>query len=156
MCLNCCASTSLQLLHRMAPSPGTPVGGERSPRSPRRASTAASSAAGPGPMQVDAVGHGRVFCPVPTCPCSDPARAAGWTNDTTRPYKHYTRLPPHLKPSLSKTCMLHHSWRLTPWLRPSVPSPLKQHQDRLGFEFNTFGMPTLLVAEKASSHSSPP
>lgn len=74
--------------------------------------------------------------------------------DETRLYKPYTRLPHHLAPSLSKNCHWHQSWRLTLWLGPSAPSHLKQPQDRLGFEFNTFGMPMLLVAEKASSHSS--
>lgn len=77
----------------------------------------------------------------------------------TRPsrlYKPYTRLPHHLAPNLSKNCHWHPNWRLTLWLGPSVHSHLKQPQDRLGFEFNTFGMPLLLVAEKASSHSSRP
>jgi hypothetical protein len=48
------------------PMPGTPVGSERPPceRSPR------ASAAQPS----------RVFCPVPSCPCSYPARARGWAS----------------------------------------------------------------------------
>ena len=69
----------------MAPSPGTPCGGERAPRSPRRGP--AADAGGPAAMQVDGTGAaplGRaVFCPVPGCPASDPARANGWANHTT-------------------------------------------------------------------------
>ena len=77
----------------MAPSPGTPVGGERpcrrrsdSPRSPRAAAAVAAVGDGAGPsslpMEVDNV-RGRVYCPVTTCPCSDAARAPGWQSVAT-------------------------------------------------------------------------
>ena len=62
----------------MAPSPGTPVGGERAPRSPRRGAVAA------GGMEIDSgEGASRVFCPVAGCPCADPLRARGWASATT-------------------------------------------------------------------------
>ena len=65
----------------MAPSPGTPVGGERAPRSPRRAAAADGAPAG---MDVDSgVDVSRVYCPVVGCPCADPLRARGWTSVTT-------------------------------------------------------------------------
>ena len=72
----------------MAPSPGTPLGGERAPRSPRRGP--AADAGGPSAMLVDGDGAAsssraarRVFCPVPGCPASDPTKAYGWANQTT-------------------------------------------------------------------------
>ena len=72
----------------MAPSPGTPLGGERAPRSPRRGP--AADAGGPSAMLVDGDGAAsssraarRVFCPVPGCPASDPTKANGWANQTT-------------------------------------------------------------------------
>ena len=65
--------------------PGTPIhpaiaragGRQRSstPRSPRGRAAAAGS-----DMDVAAP---RVYCPVAGCPCSDPARTAGWANHTT-------------------------------------------------------------------------
>ena len=75
----------------MAPSPGTPVGGERPSR------RAAPAPGGGVPMEVDgppsaaggpdvampAAGPGRLFCPVSGCPCGDAARCAGWTSETT-------------------------------------------------------------------------
>jgi hypothetical protein len=75
----------------MVPAPGTPVGGER----PSRQLAAASG----GAMDVDsgvaaavddipmaaapAPGQGRLYCPVPGCPCADPARAPGWQSEST-------------------------------------------------------------------------
>ena len=62
----------------MAPSPGTPVGGERAPRSPRQGAVAA------GGMEIDSGGDAsRVFCPVAGCPCAGPLRARGWASATT-------------------------------------------------------------------------
>ena len=63
----------------MAPSPGTPVGGER----PRQRSHSPRPARPPPQaqqMQVDDGGGRprRVFCPVPTCPCHDTLRHRGW------------------------------------------------------------------------------
>ena len=67
-------------------SPGTPIhpaivrAGARqrstSPRSPRRQPPAS-------PMDVDPAPAPRVYCPVAGCPCSDPARTAGWANHIT-------------------------------------------------------------------------
>ena len=52
--------------HPGPPVPGTPVGGERPAR----------ERSPPRPAQ-------RVFCPVPSCPCSDARRARGWTSVST-------------------------------------------------------------------------
>ena len=62
--------------------PGSPDGtGDCRERSPLPGRRAASSSAGPSPAV------SRVFCPVPGCPCSDPARARGWANDASmRPH----------------------------------------------------------------------
>ena len=60
------------------------LGGERAPRSPRRAAAAADDGAA-ARMEVDGGAHvaGRVFCPVAGCPCADPLRAPGWASATT-------------------------------------------------------------------------
>ena len=79
----------------MAPAPGTPLGGERprqrasSPRSPRQG----------GGMAVDGGGShpDRVFCPVPSCPCSDPARARGWRSV----HNMHSHIDAHLAGTLS-------------------------------------------------------
>ena len=62
------------------PAPGTPVGGER-PYGRRPLEERPS-------MDVDSGGNaGRVYCPVPACPCGDPRRARGWASDATmRPH----------------------------------------------------------------------
>ena len=62
------------------PAPGTPVGGER-PYGRRPLEERPL-------MDVDSGGNaGRVYCPVPACPCGDPRRARGWASDATmRPY----------------------------------------------------------------------
>ena len=60
------------------PEPGTRVGGER----PRRERSPRASAPAPAPAGV-AGRAGRVYCPVPACRCSDPARARGWANEAS-------------------------------------------------------------------------
>ena len=68
----------------MAPSPGTPVRGERPHRRRRSGSPAAPAAgAAAGAMDVDARGPARVYCPVEGCPCAHPRRARGWGNLAT-------------------------------------------------------------------------
>ena len=52
----------------MAPSPGTPVGGERAARSPRRGAASNADGGQPTDMVVDAgsaTAALRVYCPVP-------------------------------------------------------------------------------------------
>ena len=71
----------------MAPSPGT--GGERPRRRRSNSPAGDAAAAGAGPpgsaMEVDDAGLGarRVYCPVPSCPCSDASRAPGWQSVST-------------------------------------------------------------------------
>ena len=69
----------------MAPSPGTPLGGERPRR--RAPSPAASSAAvmevDSAPAAADAAPPGRLVCPVLGCPCADASRHPGWTSEAT-------------------------------------------------------------------------
>ena len=64
----------------MAPSPGTPLGGER-PR--QRSHSPRGGAALHDPMDTDGgqpSSRGRVFCPVPGCLQGDPLRARGWAS----------------------------------------------------------------------------
>ena len=59
------------------PEPGTPIGSERPPRErspPPRAPAHGGAGAARG---------GRTYCPVAGCPCSDPARARGWANESS-------------------------------------------------------------------------
>ena len=67
----------------MAPSPGTPLGGER----PRRRAVSPPAPDGDVEMAGDPPGDGasggRLVCPVPTCPCSDAARHPGWSTAAT-------------------------------------------------------------------------
>lgn len=55
-------------------APGTPVGGERGPAASSRRRPRSPSPPGDGR---------RIYCPVPGCPCADPARAPGWLNPAT-------------------------------------------------------------------------
>ena len=64
----------------MAPSPGTPLGGER-PR--QRSHSPRGGAALHDPMDTDGgqpSSRGRIFCPVPGCLQGDPLRARGWAS----------------------------------------------------------------------------
>ncbi|CAE7486301.1 unnamed protein product, partial [Symbiodinium sp. CCMP2456] len=61
-------------------APGTPLGGERPPRRRQRDDPDRMEVEGAaGPNASDR----RVYCPVPTCPCSDPRRARGWASDAS-------------------------------------------------------------------------
>lgn len=68
----------------MTASPGTPVGGDRAPRSPRRAA-ASDDASASGPMEVEAGASAaaKIFCPVSGCPSADRLRARGWASAAT-------------------------------------------------------------------------
>ena len=74
----------------MAPSPGTPVRGERGRHRPASPSGAAAGMEVDPPDGADAAmpaasasGPRRLYCPVASRPCSDPARAAGWAGEAT-------------------------------------------------------------------------
>ena len=74
-------------------APGTPLGGERPAPAHRRRPRS------PG-MDVDAdaaAPAARVFCPVPSCPCSDPRKARGWVSEATMLQNHINA---HLSGSL--------------------------------------------------------
>ena len=82
-------SGALHLAAAMAPSPGTPLGGERGRRRSLSPPAAGAASGVTAPMVVDApsTAAARVLCPVPSCPCSDAARHRGWANIGTM--KHH-------------------------------------------------------------------
>ena len=75
-------SETLYPVAAMASSPGTPLGGERGRRRSLSPPAAGAASGVTAPMVVDVpfTTATRVFCPVPSYPCSDTARHRGWAN----------------------------------------------------------------------------